>query len=319
MSKLSKKERKRAFKRLEGWFSDKHTLEYAAPDKSIYKLNQYNVLKLKYIDPSGYYALYKCMQLLPFDDANAINSVATLASGTSVNSHKVSIQGAVASYDQINNGQIKLELVDFDDKTIWTSYGDGKKFLGTAVEFGLNIGLQNDKALGGGLVGGFALKKLKKTPKEFKDFDFDKVYKAQYDSVYYPNNNNNNDDNIPLDTIATEVSPNTNIWFINKDDVIINPSQTLVIDKGVTVTSFYNIINNGKFTNEGTFCIAKKNFTNNADFNNNGGTTLIYLDGTLNNNSGRIDNKSGGKIINLQSTYEGNGVVVGNPLVTLTY
>ena len=32
MSKLSKKERKRAFKRLEGWFSDKHTLEYAAPE-----------------------------------------------------------------------------------------------------------------------------------------------------------------------------------------------------------------------------------------------------------------------------------------------
>jgi hypothetical protein len=124
------------------------------------------------------------MELLPFDDANAINSVATLASGISVNSHKVTIQGAVASYDEINNGQIKLELVDFDDKTIWTSYGDGKKFLGTVVEFGLNIGLQNDKALGGGLVGGFALKKLKKTPKEFKDFDFDKVYQDQYDLVY---------------------------------------------------------------------------------------------------------------------------------------
>jgi hypothetical protein len=187
MSKLSKKERKRAFKKLEGWFSEKHTLEFAAPDKGLYKLNQYNVLKLKYIDPSGYYALYKCMELLPFDDANAINPVATLASGISVNSHKVTIQGAVASYDQINNGQIKLEIVDFDDKTIWTSYGDGKKFLGTVVEFGLNIGLQNDKALkalGGGLVGGFALKKLKKTPKEFKDFNFDKVYQDQYDTVY---------------------------------------------------------------------------------------------------------------------------------------
>jgi len=190
MSKLSKKERKRAFKKLEGWFSDKHTLEFAVPDnKSIYKLNQYNVLKLKYIDPSGYYALYKCMHLLPFDEVNAINSVATLASGTSVNSHKVSIQGAVASYDQINNGQIKLELVDFDDKTIWTSYGDGKKFLGTAVEFGLNIGLQNDKALGGGLVGGFALKKLKNAPKGFENLIFDDVYKLHYNNVYPPNDN----------------------------------------------------------------------------------------------------------------------------------
>ena len=313
---ISKKERKAAFKKLEGWFSDKHTLEFAAPDKSIYKLYQYNVLKLKYVDPSGYYALYKCMQLLPMDQANTITPVATLAPGTSINSHKVSIQGAVASYNQINNGQIKMELVDMDDKTTWTCYGDGKKFSGTAIEFGLNIGLQNDKALGGGLVGGFASKKLKKTPKEFKDFDFDKVYKAQYDSIYPSNNNNNNDTNITLESIAREVSPN--IWVINTD-VTISPNQTLVIDQGVTVTTFYNITNSGKFTNEGTFCIAKNNFTNNtnADFNNNGGTTLIYLGGTLKNN-GRIDNKSGGKVINLQSTYEGFRVV-GNPIVTLTY
>ena len=177
VNKLSKKERKAAFKKLEGWFFNKNTLEYAAPNKSIYKLDRYNVLKLKYVDPSGYYALYKCMQLLHIDEeANAANSVATLSPG--------GIQGAVASYDQINNGQIKLELVDMDDKTTWTCYGDGKKFSGTAIEFGLNTALQNDEALGGGLVGGFALKKLKNTPSEFKDFDFDKVYKAQYDSVY---------------------------------------------------------------------------------------------------------------------------------------
>lgn len=312
---ISKKERKTAFKKLEGWFSDKHTLEFAAPDKSIYKLYQYNVLKLKYVDPSGYYALYKCMQLLPIDQANAITPVATLAPGTSINSHKVSIQGAVASYNQINNGQIKLELVDMDDKTTWTCYGDGKKFLGTAIEFGLNIGLQNDKALGGGLVGGFASKKLKKTPKEFKDFDFDKVYKAQYDSVYLNNNNNNNDTNITLESIATESAPN--IWVINTD-VTISPNQTLVIDQGVTVTTFYNITNNGSFTNSGTFCTAK-NFTNNAnaDFNNKGGTTLIYLGGTL-NNDGQVYSRDGGKIINLQSTYNGKRVV-GNQVVTLTY
>ena len=183
-NKISKKERKCSFKKLEGWFSNKHTLEFAAPDKSLYKLDQYNILKLKYMDPSGYYALYKCMQLLPFEGANAINSVATLSSGLWVNSHTVSIQGAVASYNQINNGQIKLELVDFDDKTIWTCYGDGKKFLGTAVEFGLNTALQNDKALGGGMVGGFTLKKLTNIPNGFEGFDFDAVYNAQYDSVY---------------------------------------------------------------------------------------------------------------------------------------
>jgi hypothetical protein len=186
-NKLSKKERKCAFKKLEGWYSNKHTLEFAAPDKSLYKLDQFNVLKLKYVDPSGYYALYKSMQLLSFEGANAITPVATLASGTSFNSYKVSIQGGVASYDQINNGQIKLELVDFDDKTIWTCYGDGKKFLGTAVEFGLNTAAKNDKALSGGLVGGFLLKKLKNTPREFEGFDFDAVYNAQYDSVYPKN------------------------------------------------------------------------------------------------------------------------------------
>ena len=311
-NKLSKKERKAAFKKLEGWFFNKNTLEYAAPNKSIYKLDRYNVLKLKYVDPSGYYALYKCMQLLPIDEANAANSVATLAPGTSINSYTVGIQGAVASYDQINNGQIKLELVDMDDKTTWTCYGDGKKFLGTAIEFGLNTA---DKALGGGLVGGFALKKLKNTPAGFEDFDFDKVYKAQYDSVYLNNNNNNNDTNITLESIATESPPG--FWIINTD-VTISPNQTLVIDQGVTVTTFYNITNNGSFTNSGTFCTAK-NFTNNAnaDFNNKGGTTLIYLGGTL-NNDGQVYSRDGGKIINLQSTYNGKRVV-GNQVVTLTY
>ena len=183
-NKISKKERKCTFKKLEGWFYTKNTLEYAAPDKSIYKLDYYNVLKLKYVDPSGYYALYKCMQLIPFEEANTTAQVATNASVSSFNSYKVSIQGAVASYNQINNGQIKLELVDFDDKTIWTCYGDGKKFLGTAVEFGLNTALQNDKALGGGMVGGFTLKKLTNIPNGFEGFDFDAVYNAQYDSVY---------------------------------------------------------------------------------------------------------------------------------------
>jgi hypothetical protein len=313
---ISKKERKAAFKKLEGWFSDKHTLEFAAPDKSIYKLYQYNVLKLKYVDPSGYYALYKCMQLLPIDEANAANSVATLAPGTSINSYTVGIQGAVASYDQINNGQIKLELVDMDDKTTWTCYGDGKKFLGTAIEFGLNTALQNDKALGGGLVGGFALKKLKNTPVGFEDFDFDKVYKAQYDSVYPNNNNNNNNDIIELTSIATEVSPG--IFVMNKDVNILS-TQSLFIKPGQIVTTFNNFTNNGTFNNQGTFCTTKF-FTNNdgAKFDNTRGYTLNYLGGTLNfTDPKKVDNRENGKIINFQSIYDDKGGIIGNQVITI--
>ena len=314
-NKLSKKERKTAFKKLEGWFSNKVIFEYGIPDNSIKKLDMFNVLKLKHVDRTGDYALYKCMQLLSISQLNALNGIATTVSTTSVNSHAVGLQGAVASYDR-NTGQIKLEIVDMDDKTIWTCTRDGKNFRGTNVEFGLNTALQNDAALGGGAVGGFTLKKLDVAPVGFNNFNFDAVYKAQYDSVYPNNNNNNNNDtNITLESIATESPPG--FWIINTD-VTISPNQTLVIDPGVTVTTFHNFTNNGSFTNSGTFCTAK-NFTNNAnaDFNNNGGTTLIYLGGTL-NNDGQVYSRDGGKIINLQSTYNGNRVV-GNQVVTLTY
>jgi hypothetical protein len=181
---LSKIERKHELRNLEGWFSNNAVLKYSAANKNIYDSKRYNVLKLAYLDPHGNYALYSCLQLLSNDQANETASVATLASGALVNSHNVGIQGVVASYNQDNNGQIKLELVDFNDKTTWTCYGDGKKFLGTAVEIGLNTAAKDDKALGGGLVGGFILKKLKNTPKAFKNFNFNKIYKTEYNSYY---------------------------------------------------------------------------------------------------------------------------------------
>jgi hypothetical protein len=84
------------------------------------------------------------------------------------------------------------------------------------------------------------------------------------------------------------------------------------------VTTIHNFTNNGSFTNEGTFCTAK-NFTNNtnANFNNNGGTTLNYLGGIFINN-GIIENK-GGKLINLQSTYNLNtpGILIGEPVLII--
>ena len=82
-----------------------------------------------------------------------------------------------------------MELVDFDDKTVWKCKGDGKKFRGTTLEFGLNTAAKNDVALRGGLVGGFVLKKLKDAPKGFENLIFDDVYKLHYNNVYPPNDN----------------------------------------------------------------------------------------------------------------------------------
>lgn len=302
MGKLSKKERHKIFERMEGFYDNKTVFDYYKPDKnSTQKIQLYNWLHLLHIDSSKEYALYKGLQLIPkkeYVNLTPFNTNPDLDS-----SYAFTILGVVANYSK-STGEICLNFIDYDDKSSWSYRGTNEKsFSGITTEFSLNSALKNDEYFFGGNVGGSSLKKMKEPLKDFQNIDFDTIYLQRYNKTYPDNNNNNDPDNIPLDTIATEVSPNTNIWFINKDDVIINTNQTLAINKGVTVTSFYNIINNGKFTNEGTFCTAK-NFTNNNNFNNNGGTTLNYLGGIF-NNTGLVENKSGGKIINLQSTYTG--------------
>ena len=174
--KLNKCERIRKFEKLEGWFYAEGTIEYAPPENSTKLYEAFNVLKRKYIDRHGNYALYKSLQL---------NSQTVLDNLTSAGAtpSTVSIQGVVASYDQ-NTGQIKLEIVDMDDKSTWTCTGNGKKFIGTTLEFGVNTAAKNDGALGGGNVGGFTLKKLEMAPPGFENFNFDAVYKARYDYVY---------------------------------------------------------------------------------------------------------------------------------------
>jgi hypothetical protein len=180
LNTLNKKERIEAFKKLEGWYSNLAHLEYAVPDNSSKILNIFNYLRLKYVDLAGDYALYKCIQLIPNEDYNNLNGVSTSPSSTSVNSSNVGLQGAVASYDR-NTRQFKLELVDMDDKTVWTCTGKCKKFKGTFVEFSLNA---SEKAFSGGTVGGFELKKLKRSPAGLENFNFNVVYKTHYDSVY---------------------------------------------------------------------------------------------------------------------------------------
>jgi len=174
--KLSKSERIGKFTQLEGWYYNKGTYEYAIPENGTKNIELFNVLKLKYIDPAGNFALYKCLQFLSqtvFD--NLTGAGATIST--------ITIQGVVASYDR-NHGQIKLEIVDMDDKTIWTCTGNGKKFRGTIVEFGVNTAATNDFALRGGIVGGFTLKKLYVVPVGFESFNFDVAYKTRYDIVY---------------------------------------------------------------------------------------------------------------------------------------
>ena len=180
--KLSRKERKNAFKKLEGWFKRNTTLEYAVPENSTKTFESFNVLKLKHIDPAGYYALYKGLSFKSQATVDNLTSAGATISNTN-------LKGVVASYDR-NTGQTKLEFVAMDDKNIWTCTGNGKKFRGTGTEFGVNTAATNDEALFGGLVGGFTLKKLKVAPTGIENFNFDTVYKSQYDSVYPPGNNN---------------------------------------------------------------------------------------------------------------------------------
>jgi len=174
--KLSKSERIGKFTQLEGWHYNKGTYEYAAPENSTKQNERFNVLKLKYIDPAGNFALYKCLQIISQEILDNLTSAGATTSNTS-------LQGAVASYDR-NTGKIKLEIVDMDDKTIATCTGNGKKFRGTVVEFGVNTAATNDVALRGGFVGGFTLDKLDVAPTGFESFNFDVAYKTRYDIVY---------------------------------------------------------------------------------------------------------------------------------------
>jgi hypothetical protein len=217
LNTLNKKERISAFKKLEGWYSNLAHLEYAVPDNSSKILNIFNVLKLKYVDPDGDYALYKCLQLIPNEDYNSLNGFSTSPSSTSINNNNVGLQGAVASYDR-NTRQFKLKLVDMDDKTVWTCMGKCKKFKGTFVEFGLNTNT-SEKAFSGGTVGGFVLKKLKRSPAGLENFNFDVVYKTHYNSVYSPPPTN------PLTTLILTTEPGNDV-FIHSER---NDAQTATL------------------------------------------------------------------------------------------
>ena len=177
--KLCRSERIGKFTQLEGWYSNIGTYEYAVPESSTEQnIELFHVLKLKYIDPSGNFALYKCLQF----QSQAVYDILTAAGDTS-SSQLTSIQGVVASYDR-DYGQIKLEIVDMDDKTIYRCIGKGKTFRGTIVEFGVNTAATNDVALRGGFVGGFTLKKLDVAPVGYESLNFDAAYTTQYQFEY---------------------------------------------------------------------------------------------------------------------------------------
>jgi hypothetical protein len=174
--KLNKSERIGKFTQLEGWFSTKLSFEYAVPENSSKNVNPFNILKLKYIDPAGNFALYKCVQIF---SQEMLDNLTAAGATTSI----IIIRGGVASYDR-NTGKIKLELVAMDDKHTMTLTGKGKTFRGTIVEFGVNTAATNDVALRGGFVGGVTLDKLDVAPTGYENFNFDVAYKTKYDLTY---------------------------------------------------------------------------------------------------------------------------------------
>jgi hypothetical protein len=174
--KLCKCERIEKFTQLEGWYTIESKLEYAVPDNSTKTFESLHFYKLKYVDPAGYYALYKCLQFIP-------HTVVADITGAGATSSTTKLKGVVASYDR-NTGKIKLEIVSMDDKNIWTCSGNGKNFRGTIVEFGVNTAAINDGALHGGFVGGVTLKKMEIVPAGYENFNFDAAYKARYDAHY---------------------------------------------------------------------------------------------------------------------------------------
>jgi len=174
--KLSKSERIGKFTQLEGWFSVMGVVEYAIPENGTKNIEFFIILKLKYVDPAGNFALYKCVQFFSQTIVDNLTSVGATTSNTK-------IKGVVASYDR-NTGKIKLEIVAMDDKNTWTCIGNGKNFRGTSIEFGLNTAATNDVALRGGFVCGLTLNKLDVAPVGFESLNFDVAYKTQYDFSY---------------------------------------------------------------------------------------------------------------------------------------
>ena len=175
--KLCRSERIEKFTQLEGWFSVITTYEYAVPENSTKKFKtSFNLLKLKYIDPSGNFALYKCLRIF----SQAVLDNLTAAGATT---STTGLQGVVASYNR-NTGKIKMEVVAMDDKHMFTLTGNGKKFRGTIVEFGVNTAATNDVALRGGFVGSITLDKLDVAPTGYESLNFDVVYKARHDIIY---------------------------------------------------------------------------------------------------------------------------------------
>jgi hypothetical protein len=189
MSKLSKKERHKIFKRMEGFYDNKTVFDYYKPDKnSTQKIQLYNWLHLLHIDSSKEYALYKGLQLIPKKEY--VNLTPFNTSPDLDSSYAFTILGVVANYSK-STGEICLNFIDYDDKSSWSYRGTNEKsFSGITTEFSLNSALKNDEYFFGGNVGGSSLKKMKEPLKDFQNIDFDTIYLQRYNKTY-PNDNEN--------------------------------------------------------------------------------------------------------------------------------
>jgi len=140
-----------------------------------------------------------------------------------------------------------------------------------------------------------------------------------------PNTNSNPVTNDPqtiinIQDIATQVPSNPNVWIINKD-VIISPTEYLGNDKTTIYITSYNFTNYGEFYNGGIF-ITTNSFTNYGKIGNNGAVFINTGILTFNphvpfSSTIAVFNRNDGKIIS-RGTYSGKGIVIGNPVQTIT-
>jgi hypothetical protein len=190
MNLLSKKERNEVFENIEGFYRNTTVFDYYKPSDTVQKLEVYNWMNLRYVDPAGNFALYKCIQIVRKED---YESVLNLATNTPLDPpdrlFRYGIQGGVAKYNH-TVGTFNLNLMDYDDKSDWCYEGINEKlFHGITKEYSLNSDLQNDGYFFGGNVGGSSLKKMKRPIKEFRNSNFNDLYENLYSKAYPENQN----------------------------------------------------------------------------------------------------------------------------------
>jgi hypothetical protein len=122
---------------------------------------------------------------------------------------------------------------------------------------------------------------------------------------------NSNNTSIPIQTIATQVTPNT--WIINQN-VTIGSNQNFTNDRNNILVNYYDFTNNGEFQNSGTFLTSGGTFTNNGKIVNDNAN--FFNTGNLVFNPNGVIYNRGGNIVT--TMYSGTVNVNGNSVQILS-